>query len=278
MDYIEVSFAFDEVSADQREIIVALLGYIEFESFSDTKNGIQAYIPEPLFDESLMNDTLSSLELKFTYKFNLIKDQNWNAEWEKSFNPINIDNRCQIRAPFHEKKDNIKYDLVIEPKMSFGTGHHETTTLMVKTMLDIDFNNKNVLDMGCGTGVLAILASKQNSNQVTAIDIDSWAYENTLENIERNNTSNIIAKQGDASLLMNESFDIILANINRNILLSDMSLYVGCLKENGYLVLSGFYSQDLPIILEKAQQIGLKYESHIDYNNWVAAKLIHSPN
>lgn len=278
MDYIEVSFAFDEASAEQREIIVALLGYIDFESFTDSRNGIQAYIAEPLFNEELMNETLSSLDLKFTYKYNLIKAQNWNAEWEKSFEPIYIDNRCQIRAPFHKRKENIEYDLVIEPKMSFGTGHHETTGLMVRTMLDIDFNGKTVLDMGCGTGVLAILASKRNAKSVTAIDIDSWAYENTLENIERNNTSNIITKQGDASLLMGEKFDVILANINRNILLSDMSIYVGCLPNNGHLVLSGFYSQDLTVILDKAQQIGLKYESHIENNNWIAVKLIHAPN
>lgn len=278
MDYIEVSFAFEEVKTEQREIIVALLGYIEFESFTDTKNGIQAYIPESLFNVELMNETLSSLDLKFTYESKLIKDQNWNAEWEKSFDPIYIEDRCQIRAPFHEIKENLEYDLIIEPKMSFGTGHHETTTLMVKTMLNIDFTNKNVLDMGCGTGVLAILASKKKSMHVTAIDIDNWAYENTLENIARNNTENIIVKQGDASLIMDENFDIILANINRNILLSDMSIYVGCLRHKGYLVLSGFYTQDLPVILEKAQQIGLKYESHIENNNWVAVKLIHSPN
>jgi len=132
--------------------------------------------------------------------------------------------------------------------------------------------------MGCGTGVLAIMASQRKAKNITAIDIDSWAYENTIENIERNKASNIIAKQGDASLLMNETFDIILANINRNILLSDMSIYVGSLKKGGILALSGFYSQDLPIILEKAQQIGLKYENHIENDNWIAVKLIHSPN
>lgn len=278
MDYIEVSFTFDEVSTEQREIIVALLGHIDFESFTDTNNGIQAYIPESLFNEQLMNDTLSTLELKFKCEHKLIKDQNWNAEWEKSFEPIYIDNRCQIRAPFHDRKENIMYDLVIEPKMSFGTGHHETTSLMVQTMLDIDFTDKSVLDMGCGTGVLAILASKRNAKQITAIDIDSWAYENTLENIERNDTQNVVTKLGDASLLMNEKYDIILANINRNILLSDMSIYVGCLPNNGSLVLSGFYTQDLTVILDKAQQIGLKYVSHIENNNWVAVRLIHSPN
>jgi ribosomal protein L11 methyltransferase len=162
--------------------------------------------------------------------------------------------------------------------MSFGTGHHATTTLMIRLMLDINFENYDALDMGCGTGLLAIMASQKKAKKIIAIDIDSWAYENTIENIERNKANNIIAKQGDASLLMNESFDIILANINRNILLSDMPIYVGCLKKDGILALSGFYSQDLPIILEKAQQIGLKYEKHIENDNWIAVKLIHSPN
>lgn len=278
MDFIEVNFVFEDANTEQQEIIAALLGTIDFDSFTDTPDGLLAYISEALFDEDVMKETLCYLDFKFTYKINKIKAQNWNAEWEKNFDPIVIDNRCIIRAPFHDKVENIEYDLIIEPKMSFGTGHHATTSLMIKIMLDMDFAGKNVLDMGCGTGVLAILASKKHAKQLTAIDIDDWAFENTLENIEKNNTHNITVKKGDTTLLGDDQFDIILANINRNILLSDMLNYTRVLNENGFLILSGFYSQDLTVILEKAKEIGLKYETHIESENWIAVKLIHAPN
>lgn len=277
MDYIEVNFIFTPVNNENREIIAAMLGQIEFESFADTKQGIQAYIQESLFNESLMIDTLENVKPifeSFSYTVTTIKDKNWNAEWEKNFDPIHISDECMIRAPFHKAQPKYKYELIIEPKMSFGTGHHSTTALMIKTMLDLDFSNKEVLDMGCGTGVLGILASLKHAKGIFAIDIDNWAFENTIENAERNNIANIAVKKGDATLLDGKNFDIILANINRNILLSDMAIYVNSLNKNGILLLSGFYSQDFQIISEKAQELDLKYNSHIENDNWVAIKFI----
>jgi ribosomal protein L11 methyltransferase len=281
MDYIEVSFEINPVSSEYREIIAALLGEIDFESFADTKQGLQAYIQLPLFNEDTMNETLSpikSLFENFNFSITTIKEQNWNAEWEKNFDPIHIGSMCRIRAPFHSSEGNFTYDLIIEPKMSFGTGHHATTSLMLQLMFEVDFSHKNVLDMGCGTGVLAILASLKHAEKIVAIDIDAWAFENTIENAERNMVNNIIAKQGDAKLLENEKFDIILANINRNILISDMHIYAASLKKEGLLLLSGFYTQDLPLILEKAELQGLKYISQLEQDNWMAVKLQNTAN
>lgn len=281
MNYIEVNFEFTPVSNENREIIAAMLGQIEFESFADTKKGLQAYIQKPQFNEVLMNETLKNVKLifeHFNYNITTIKDKNWNAEWEKNFDPIHITDECRIRAPFHSPKTSYKYELVIEPKMSFGTGHHATTALMIKLMLDVDFSNKEVLDMGCGTGVLGILASLKNAKSIFAVDIDNWAFENTIENSERNNITNIIIKKGDASLLEGKHFDTILANINRNILLNDMAMYVNSLNKNGIIIFSGFYLQDIPIITEKAQQLGLSYENHIENDNWIAIKFENNTN
>jgi len=281
MDYIEVNFEIKPVSAEYREIIAALLGEIDFESFADTKQGLQAYIQLPLFNEVRMNEVLVDIQPifeSFSYSVETIKEQNWNAEWEKNFNPIHIADICRIRAPFHSSDGHFKYDIIIEPKMSFGTGHHATTALMLQLMFDVNFSERRVLDMGCGTGVLAILASMKKAKEILAIDIDNWAFENTIENAERNNAKNIIAKQGDATLLKNEKFDIIVANINRNILLNDMPLYIKSLHNNGLLLLSGFYSQDLPLILEKTKELGLKYETQLEHDNWIAVKLINTTN
>jgi len=276
MDYIEVSFIFNPVNEQQREIIAALLGQADFESFSDTEEGIQAYIQKPLFNEALMKSILKPListTESFNYSVKTIEDKNWNAEWEKNFSPIYISDNCRVRAPFHTDKGDYEYDLIIEPKMSFGTGHSPTTALMIKLMLELDFSELEVLDMGCGTGILAILASFKKAKNILAIDIDNWAYENSIENVQRNNTENIIVKQGDAKLLIDKNFDVIIANINRNILLNDLSAYSNSLKNNGQLLLSGFYTQDLPVIKKEITLLGLKYEKHIEQDNWVAVKI-----
>lgn len=281
MDYIEVSFEFKPVSSDNREIMAAILGQIDFESFSDTKQGINAYIQEPLFNKDLMNESLKPLQSLFenlAFNVTLIKDQNWNAEWEKNFSPINIVDTCRIRAPFHPTDGNFQFDIEIEPKMSFGTGHHATTALMVQFMLEMDLKNQEVLDMGCGTGVLAILASFKKAKNILAIDIDNWAFENTIENIERNKVSNIETLKGDASLLKNRKFDVILANINRNILIKDLEVYSKSLAPKGQLLLSGFYNQDLPLITKTAEKYGLSIQKHIENDNWVAVKFINAPN
>ena len=192
---------------------------------------------------------------------------------EKNFQPIQVDDLVSIRAPFHENP-NLKYYIVIEPKMSFGTGHHETTHMMVQHLLQLELKDKKVLDMGCGTGILAIFAEMKGANLTDAIDIDNWCYENSIENVDRNNCHNISVYEGDSSLLVNKKYDVIIANINRNILLMDMSIYIGCLNENGILLLSGFYQDDIPLIDVEVSKYGLKLEHFIKRNNWVALKYV----
>jgi len=260
------------------EILIAELGYAGFESFVETENGVIAYIKKEEHTENILTDiyALKNENFKIDYTVEEIPQVNWNEEWEKNFNPILIENTVYIRAPFHDKIKNISQDIVIEPKMSFGTGHHETTHMMVKHLLTLDKENKikdkTVLDMGCGTGVLAILAERLGAKKLDAIDIDNWCYLNSIENVERNNCSKITVYEGDALLLHNKKYDIIIANINRNILLNDMQVYLNVLNENGVLLLSGFYQEDIPIIDKEASKTGLKLQSIEEINNWVALR------
>lgn len=277
MDYIELRC---NITAEDlqsiSEILIAELNEIGYESYDETENGVNAYILEKFFDE----DKFKSLQVftipnvKINYEWEIIKTQNWNAVWEKNFEPIIIEDQCIIRAPFHQNTPKLPYEIIIEPKMSFGTGHHETTYLMLKTMLNLDFKDQNVLDMGCGTGVLAILASFMGAKEITAIDIDEWAYKNTIENIEKNNCSNIKAFQGDASLLTDQQFDTVIANINRNILLEDIKHYAKVLKTEGTLLLSGLYEKDLQMIKEEAASNGITFESFLEKRSWIAAKFV----
>ena len=258
------------------EILIAELGYAGFESFVETDEGVTAYIQKEEWNDKILEyiDILKSDEFNISYTFEEIEQTNWNEEWEKNFNPIIVDDVCSVRAPFHPKPDT-KYDIIIEPKMSFGTGHHETTHMMIQHILKNDFNNKSVLDMGCGTGVLAILAEMKGANSLDAIDYDNWCYLNSLENVERNNCKNITVIEGDASALKNKHYDIIIANINRNILLNDMATYVKCLNTNGVLFLSGFYNDDIPIIEEECNKHGLKHVETLEKNHWVALKFVN---
>ncbi len=254
------------------ELLIAELGAVGFESFLETATGVIAYIPEVDYHQSLLEEVslLTLPTFKITYTSKVIEQVNWNEEWEKNFNPIIVADQCSVRAPFHEQPDT-KYDIVIEPKMSFGTGHHETTHMMIQHLLQQDFQDKKVLDMGCGTGVLAILAEMRGAKPIDAIDIDNWCYLNTQENVERNATKHITAYEGDANLLMGRQYDVIIANINRNILLDDMPIYASCLNKNGELFLSGFYKEDLEIITEACRQLGLQFVSNFERNNWIAA-------
>ena len=274
MDYIELTCRVDTKNPETAfEILIAQLNEIGYESYDQEEEKLKAYILEKFFDidtvRSLQVNTL--IDCTIHYSWQVIKTENWNQVWEKSFKPIVVDNECVIRAPFHTGTPTLKYEIIIEPKMSFGTGHHETTYLMLKTMLKLDFKDNTVLDMGCGTGVLAILAKLKGAKTVTAIDIDEWAYKNTLENIEKNNCTDIQVFQGDASLLKNQNFDIIIANINRNILMSDISVYARGLNSNGMLLLSGLYDSDLQMIKDEAENHQLIYHSHKEKHNWVAA-------
>ncbi|WP_405296103.1 50S ribosomal protein L11 methyltransferase [Algibacter sp. Ld11] len=258
------------------EILIAELGYAGFESFVENEDGATAYIQKEEWNANILDDVqiLKSDEFEITYEFNEIEQTNWNEEWEKNFNPIIVDNTCSVRAPFHEKPDTT-YDIVIEPKMSFGTGHHETTHMMIQHILKTDLTNKSVLDMGCGTGVLAILAEMKGAKPLDAVDYDNWCYLNSLENVERNNAKHITVIEGDASVLKEKSFDVIIANINRNILLQDMETYAGCLNKNGMLFLSGFYAEDIPLITAECEKYLLKFEEKLERNNWVSLKFLN---
>jgi ribosomal protein L11 methyltransferase len=270
--YIEYNFTFSPKEPTS-EILIAELGNVGFESFVENENGLAAYIQKTDWNSDILAEifVLSSDEFAIKYTLNEVPQTNWNEEWEKNFEPIQVDDLVSIRAPFHENP-HLKYDIVIEPKMSFGTGHHETTHMMVQHLLKLDLENKKVLDMGCGTGILAIFAEMKGAKPLDAIDIDAWCYENSLENVTRNNCENIAVYEGDSSLLVDKKYDVIIANINRNILLMDMKVYTNCLEENGVLLLSGFYEQDIPVIDAEVSKYGLKLEKFIQRNNWVALK------
>jgi len=273
MEYVELKCSLAEGETAFAEVIMAQLGELGFESFSETDEGLLAYIPAHAFDPAILNnEELWPEDVQVEYTWSIIPDENWNAVWESNFEPVTLAGRCYIRAPFHPKRPEMEYEIVIEPKMSFGTAHHETTALMIEHLLETEVAGLNVLDMGCGTGVLAILASRRHASAITAIDNDEWAYNNTNENILKNNTTNISVYQGDAALLNDLDFDVILANINRNILLADMEAYRKCMKSGGILMLSGFYLVDLPMISARAAELGLEYKGHKERNNWVAAR------
>ncbi|MDJ0644927.1 MAG: 50S ribosomal protein L11 methyltransferase [Flavobacteriaceae bacterium] len=255
------------------EILIAELGLAGFESFVENESGVTAYIQKVDDRSDILEGifVLQNNEFSISYEKEEIAQVNWNAEWEKNFQPIQVNNLVSIRAPFHENP-GLRYDIVIEPKMSFGTGHHETTHMMVQHLIDLDLQNKKVLDMGCGTGILAIFAALKGAESIEAIDIDEWCYKNSLENCERNNCNHISVYQGDASLLVNKHYDLIIANINRNILLEDIKTYVNCLNTNGMVLLSGFYKEDITTIDKEASKYGLILEKALEKNNWVSLK------
>ena len=272
MEYIEIQCHYPDGFPGE-ETLPVLLGEIGFESFMETDEGVMsAYIPSENFSEEALNEMLASLPEKIRYEKTIIPDQNWNAVWESNFEPVRIDENCIVRAPFHEKQDDIEFELIIEPRMAFGTAHHETTFQMLQLLLKEDVTEKTVLDMGCGTGIIAILAEKKGAASVTAIDNDEWAYNNTCDNLKINNTKTVKPLLGDASLLGDEYFDVIFANINRNILLQDMKTYCNVLKNNGTIFFSGFYTEDNEAIRKEAEKYGLHAENWVEKNNWVAAK------
>ncbi len=272
MNYYACSFSNPE-NENLKDMFMELLGEIGFDSFMDTDEGFEAYCQEPALNETELDEILNMEQfanIKFLKK-ELIPDQDWNATWEASYEPVIINESCRIRAPFHQVEGSYKYDLVIEPKMSFGTAHHETTSQIIELMLQADFSGLNLLDMGSGTGVLAILAKKLGSATTVAIDNDEWAYRNALDNIRLNDENDIVVELGDANSLNDRQFDVILANINRNILLRDMKEYVKCLVDGGKIFFSGFYEEDLKLIAKEAERLGLKYVNHLTKNNWTAA-------
>ncbi|MCD6542933.1 MAG: 50S ribosomal protein L11 methyltransferase [Flavobacteriaceae bacterium] len=277
INYISYTFDITPKNLDIQtaiEIVIAELGAVGFESFKENDNGVTAYIQKNDWYNDILDNIqlLQSKEVTIIYDIEEIEQVNWNSEWEKNFEPIQVDGLVSIRAPFHENP-NLKYDIVIEPKMSFGTGHHETTHLMIQHLMDLDLTGKSVLDMGCGTGILAIFAEMKGASKLDAIDNDTWCYENSLENIERNNCHHIQVFEGDASLLKSKKYDVIIANINRNILLQDIGAYAKSMNDNGTLLLSGFYTEDIPVILKEAKTHNLILEKQLERNNWIGLKL-----
>lgn len=276
--YIEYSFKVAPL-VPGAEILMAELSYLDFDSFEEVEEGLMAYILKEDWNENILEEVriLQNPEFEITWELKEFEQVNWNEEWEKNFNPILIGDACYVRAPFHEEKE-VAYDIIIEPKMSFGTGHHETTYMMLEYVLSADLEDKVILDMGCGTSVLAILASKRGANKADAIDFDSWCYENSLENIEANNCKNIQVYEGAVEVLNtlssedNPKYDVILANINRNVLLEDIPSYLKHLKKGGELYVSGFYKEDLPLIQEKSSSAQANFVDNKERNNWIAAR------
>ena len=276
MKYLEIKLNI-EPAEPWKEIYTSLMADAGCDSFMDGEDECEllCYIPEKDYQEEVFQDLLGTPqfpEVKLSYSVAPMEDKDWNAAWEANYEPVMIDDKCYIRAPFHPACPEAEYEIVIEPKMSFGTAHHATTAQMVSYLLETDVRGKAVLDMGAGTGVLAILATMKGANPVTAIDNDEWAYRNGVENAQHNHCDQLKVLLGDASLLGADHYDVILANINRNILLQDIPQYVKCMNDNALLFLSGFYEEDLPALRYCCAQNGLKYVDHKSKDKWVAAK------
>ncbi|HSI90056.1 MAG TPA: 50S ribosomal protein L11 methyltransferase [Adhaeribacter sp.] len=271
MDFIEVAI---QAPRDFADMLTAELSEVGYDTFMDTEDGLNAYITEDIFSEATLQEVVAKYAgmAAISYQTQKIEKQNWNEEWEKNFEPLIIGNTVSVRASFHPRPENVAYDIVINPKMSFGTGHHETTTLMLENQLTQDHKGKRVLDMGTGTGILAIMACKLGASQVVGVEVEDWTVENARENAETNSCPNIVVHLGDVTAVAaDQPYDIVLANINRNVLLADMAAYTKLLKAGGPLLLSGFYTEDLPVLQEEAARCGLKFESKRTKNNWVSA-------
>jgi ribosomal protein L11 methyltransferase len=273
--YLEFDFKVEPLQPGS-DVLMAELGAIGFESFMETATGFLAYVAKEEFQESAF-EGIGLLQGGFcsvSWAQREVPQQNWNKEWESNFEPIEVAGQCSVRAPFHDPRPELDFDLIIEPKMSFGTGHHATTHLMIKQILGLDLQGKTVLDMGCGTGVLGILAEKKGASLVHAIDIDNWCFENSQENVSRNACTKTEVILGGAEKLGEQTYDLIIANINRNVLLNDISKYAQVLDKKGVLLLSGFYSEDIPMISEECAKHGLTLNHNFERNNWIGAKYV----
>lgn len=271
-NYLEFNFKINPLQP-WNEILMAELIEVGFDSFTEEYDGVLAYVQKDLFNEEQMKslNIFQNPEVEISYTYKEMPNINWNEEWEKNFSPINVEEKVLIRAEFHEPNPNL-HEIIIQPKMSFGTGHHPTTHLMIQQMLEMDFQNKTVLDMGCGTSVLAIFAKQKGAKRVVAIDIDEWSVENSKENAARNHVELEIS-QGTAENLGSEKFDIILANINRNILISDIPTYVSVLNNGGQLLLSGLCFFDVDDILEVCTAQGLTLKNKQQREEWMSLLL-----
>lgn len=277
MKYYEIKFKTTPANEVVSDILSALAAEAGCESFEYTEDGMTAYVQQALFDEAVLKEQLEVFPIpdtQITYTVAEAEDKDWNEEWEKNyFQPIVIDNQCVIHSTFHKDIPAAKYDIIINPQMAFGTGHHETTSLMIGELINAELQDKKVLDMGCGTSILAIMAAKRGAKAITAIDIDDWCVENSKDNLQLNGIDNVNVFQGDANSLENMDFDVIIANINRNILLNDMHHYVACMYPGSVIFMSGFYVQDIPSIQAEGERLGLTFQYFREKNNWCVVKL-----
>jgi ribosomal protein L11 methyltransferase len=279
-NYIKATFNINPAEEAAADVLSALLADTGFESFVTENEGLTAYAPQALFDAEATKQAVDTFPLEgftITYTTEEIEGEDWNAEWEKNyFQPIVLDDQCVIHSTFHTDVPKARYDILIDPKMAFGTGYHQTTCHMLRAILATEMTGKSVLDMGCGTALLAILARKHGATKVTAIDIDEFAYENALENTALNNTPDIEVRLGGAEVLRpgEESFDYVIANINRNILLADMSSYAACMHQGSTLFISGFYTDDIEVLKEEAARNGLTYKGCAEDNRWAMMHLV----
>lgn len=277
-EYIEVSIKITPFSEENAEIVTAEVSELPFESFSSEEPYLKCYIQKDLYDAQALKVVLSGIEgygFEIEHSANLIPATNWNALWESQFNPIVVENQCTIKASFHEGLKRTRFNITIDPKMAFGTGHHQTTYMMCRALLqnEEEVKDKVVMDMGCGTAILAILAAKMKAAKVYGIDIDAVAAISAYDNARLNRVGTKIETYcGDASLLQRNSYDVFLANINRNILLQDIPTYSVCLRKGGLLFVSGFYVDDMPMIIGTAAHAGLEYVSHDSIDNWCCIK------
>ena len=278
MQYIQVIFAFKNIAEYQQDLLINDLAGIGFNTFEDTPNGFSAFTEQDDFQEASLKALLADLsgdELEYSYEVKEIAGENWNEEWEKNFEPLIISDQCYVRATFHAPRPEYPFEIVIDPKMAFGTGHHQTTTMMMEYILSMNLAGKKVLDMGCGTGILAFLAAKKGATQLTAIDYDQICFDSTVENAALNNITDIEIICGGKEVIPDTAFDVILANINRNILLDQIERYAAVLKAGGEIVYSGFYeTPDLDMIKAASSQVGMHYQDHKKINDWVAARFI----
>ena len=276
MDRIKVTYIFSELEP-WNEVVIAALSELGFDSFVEIESGIEAYINENEFDTDLLDvGILKEIQelVQLHVSIEKIPFQNWNAVWESDFKPVFVEDKLTIIAPFHDPSIVVGLPVIIQPQMSFGTGHHQTTWMMSKILLDMSKVPTKVLDMGTGTGVLAIISEKLGAENVLAIDIEPWSVENTIENAERNNCKNIISKCGDIDLIKGHNFDLILANINKNILKSHLEDYSSAMNQGAKLALSGFFETDVEELISEATKFGLKFDSLITKETWAAIILI----
>ena len=271
-DYIEARFQVDPCDEIATDVLAAILCENGYESFVPDETGLTAYVKKELFDSDVLTDVISTFPMdnKITLSYEIIEGQDWNSEWEKNyFQPIVVGDKCVIHSSFHNDVPSAEYDIVIDPKMAFGTGHHATTSLIIRQLLEMDLKDKDVMDMGTGTGILAILCAMRGAKNVSAIEIDEFAYVNAVENVRLNGVPQINVHHGDAALLKEENIvDVFIANINRNIITNDIDAYADDLKPKGLKLLSGFYEEDIPVIMEKAKILGLEYKSHSVQDRW----------